>query len=275
MKLGLTLPSFVDDLEIPITVARVADASGVDAVFAYDHLFRTDRDGRKRPAVECFVLLGAVAAETVRVRLGSLVARATLRAPAVLTNALDTVQRVSGGRLIACIGAGDRQSRDEMETFGYDFGRVEDRVAALAAAVKSAGGRGYPVWVGGHAPTVGAIAAAHADGWNRWGGTPAQFERDLASLHAEVARNALEPERFVASWGGLVLIGADERAAEQKRLRLEPSPDVIVGGPEQVAERLRAYGAVGASWVVCAPLDSRDPENAAILGERLAPLLRD
>ena len=45
MKVGLTLPSFVEDPEIPIRVAREAEAAGVDGVFVYDHLFRLDREG--------------------------------------------------------------------------------------------------------------------------------------------------------------------------------------------------------------------------------------
>ncbi|MFZ4585470.1 MAG: LLM class flavin-dependent oxidoreductase [Acidimicrobiia bacterium] len=275
MKLGLTLPSFVDDPDVPIAVAQAADAHGVDGVFAYDHLFRYSRTGEKRPALECFVLLGAVAAETERVKLGSLVARATLRPAAVLTNSFDSVQRVSGGRLIAGIGAGDTESRDEMVTFGYEFGSVETRLVELESAVVSAQGRGYPVWVGGHARLVGDIAAEHADGWNHWGGTPAQFAQDLASLHAKVIDNDWEPERFVATWGGLVLLGESEADAEQKRQRIDPAPDVVVGGPERVAEALRAFGEAGAQWCVCGPADPTNPDNAAILGEVIAPLVRD
>ena len=47
-------------------------------MFVYDHLWRGDPPNR-RPALECFALLGAVAAETTRIGVGTLVARATLR----------------------------------------------------------------------------------------------------------------------------------------------------------------------------------------------------
>ena len=63
VRVGLTLPSFVEDPEIPIAVARAAEAAGLDAVFVFDHLWRGDPPNR-RPALECFALLGAVAAET-------------------------------------------------------------------------------------------------------------------------------------------------------------------------------------------------------------------
>src|SRR3954468_7208732 len=149
-QLGLTLPSFVEDPEIPIRVARAAEAAGVDAVFVYDHVFR-DAPTRRRPALECFTLLGAIAAETSTIQVGALVARATLRPPAVLAHSFDTVQRVSGGRVIAGIGSGDRKSREENESYGLDFGTMSDRVAALHDAVHATRGRGYPVWVGGRA----------------------------------------------------------------------------------------------------------------------------
>ena len=46
-----------------------------------------------------------------------------------------------------------------------------------------------------------------------------------------------------------------------------------MGGPDHVAEVLRAYGAAGAGWVIVAPVDSSDPDNAGVLGELLKPLL--
>ena len=265
VRTAITLPSFRDSPEPAIALARAAEAAGLDAVFVFDHLFRTNAKGR-RPAIEGFTLLGAIAAETSRVAIGPLVARATLRPPATLTHMFDTVQRVSGGRLIAAIGAGDHESRAENETFGLDFGTVDDRVIDLGAAVDAAMGRGYPVWVGGTYAPVRAVAA-RSDGWNRWGGTVERFAAEVRDLR-EWARG-----ECVISWGGLVVLGEDDTAALRKAERLNPSASAIVGGPERVAERLREYIAAGAEWIIVGPVDSSEPENAAIFGERVAPLL--
>ena len=174
VRLGLTLPSFRDDPAPALAVATAAEASGLDGVFAYDHLFRRAPDGTLRPALELLALMGAVAAETSRIAIGSLVARATLRPPAVLAQGLDTVARIAGReRVLATIGSGDEESRDEMERFGLHYGTVSDRVQALRNTVEKVRDRGYPVWVGGHDPAVRECAAAHADGWNRWGGSVA------------------------------------------------------------------------------------------------------
>ena len=263
---GITLPSFRDTAEPAIVVARAAEDAGLDAVFSFDHLFRTGKSGL-RPAIEGFTMLGAIAAETERIALGPLVARATLRPPATLAHSLDTVQRVSGGRLIAAIGAGDSESRIENETFGLEFGTVDDRCAALRDAVTAARGRGYPVWVGGSSARVRAIAAG-SDGWNRWGGTAERFAAGVEHVRS------LATGDCVISWGGLVVVGENDAAAEAKRARLDPPAGAIVGGPERVAEQLAEYVAAGAQWVIAGPVDSAEPENAAIVGELIAPLLR-
>jgi alkanesulfonate monooxygenase SsuD/methylene tetrahydromethanopterin reductase-like flavin-dependent oxidoreductase (luciferase family) len=265
VRLGIALPSFVDDPEIPIDVARRAEASGLDGVFVYDHLWR-DRPPPRRGAIECYTLLGAIAAETSRINVGTLVTRASLRPPAVLAAALDTAQRVSRGRLIAGIGAGDSESRAENEAFGLPFGDMNTRVQALIAAVRATHGRGYPVWVGGAASIVREVVAL-ADGWNSWGGTPARV-RDRAELVRAVAPDA------ELTWGGLALLGRDDAHAAAKAASRAVSDDVVAGGPERVAARLAEYAAVGIAWAILGPLDSTDPENVAILGEAVAPRLR-
>ena len=265
-RLAITLPSFRESPEPAIEVARAAEASGLDAAFVFDHLFRGGADGGRRPAIEAFTLLGALAVETTRIALGPLVARATLRPPATLAHLFDTVQRVSDGRLIAALGAGDHESAAENETFGLEFGSMADRVRALSESVDANSGRGYPVWVGGTSAAVRAVAA-RADGWNRWGGSVERFASDAAGVRAQASGAC------TISWGGLVIVGESDAAAERKAERLAPSAAVIVGGPERVAERLRAYADAGAEWIVAGPVDSADPENAAILGERVAPLL--
>ena len=195
INVGLTLPSFVEDPEIAITVARAAEDAHLDGVFVYDHVWRGDPPNR-RPALECFALLGAVVAETTKIKVGTLVARATLRPPAVLAHTFTTADRISGGRVIAGIGAGDTQSRAENEAFGLGFGTMVDRINALHEAVRATQGNGVPVWVGGRAAQVREIAAI-ADGWNGWGADPQSFAAQVAldsddRFRSEEASRAVE-----------------------------------------------------------------------------------
>ena len=232
------------------------EAAGLDAVFVFDHLWRGDLPNR-RPALECFALLGAVAAETTRIQVGTLVARSTLRPPATLANSLATAQRISGGRLLAGIGAGDSQSRAENEAFGLEFGTMGPHQGVARRGASDGGG--YPVWVGGRAAQVREIVAI-ADGWNGWGGTPDDLQRD-ADLVREIAPGA------VITWGGLILTGDSEGSAQDKAAARTIAPDVLVGGPARIADQFGEYVACGAQWVIAGPIDSSNPDNAAILGE--------
>jgi alkanesulfonate monooxygenase SsuD/methylene tetrahydromethanopterin reductase-like flavin-dependent oxidoreductase (luciferase family) len=270
VKLGLTLPSFREDVATSLAVAHAAEDHGLHGVFAYDHLFRRNAAGERRPAIEMFALMGAVAGATKRIAVGSLVARATLRPPAVLANGFDTLARILGAeRLLVAIGAGDGQSQEENEAFGLEFGTVADRVIALREAVDTTRDRGYPVWIGGSDPAVREVAAAHADGWNRWGSGVERFREQATNLSVAAARSP-----FTVTWGGLVVLADDDDAAAAKAERLGVGDRVIVGGPDLVAGALRAYVEAGAEWLMIGPVDSSDPDNARILGQEILPRLR-
>ncbi|HET7720943.1 MAG TPA: LLM class flavin-dependent oxidoreductase, partial [Acidimicrobiales bacterium] len=105
MLVGVTLPQFRHDADAAITVARRAEAAGLDGVFVFDHLWPMGQ--RMRPALHSTTLLGALAVETDRVVLGTLVARVGLVPDAVLVHTLVTLHRMTAGRLIAALGTGD------------------------------------------------------------------------------------------------------------------------------------------------------------------------
>ena len=259
-RIGLTLPSFVRDADEVFAVVAAAEAAGLDGVFVYDHLFRVAADGVHRPALEMTALLGAIAASSARLRVGVLVTRASLRPAALTAHTFATVHRVSGGRLVTAIGAGDKESMPENEEFGVGFGSLDDRVAELRDAVRATRDQGFPVWVGGLHPDVRALAAAEADGWNRWGGTIERFSAQATEVVTAAARDPFE-----CSWGGLVVTAADDDTAAAKAERLNARPGTIVGGVDTVAAALAEYVAAGADWVIAGPVDSRNPENAATL----------
>lgn len=273
-RLGLTLPSFRSEPGPVLAVAAAAETAGLDGIFAFDHLFRQRGDAvgaEPRPALELTTTLAAVAAETSRITVGSLVARATLRPAASLVAALDTAARIAPGRLVAGIGSGDEESDPENEAFGVS---TADRLERLEEAVNRAVGRGYPVWVGGWAPAARRLAATRADGWNGWGGSLGGFARRAAEVQEEAERAGRPAGAVECTWGGLAVLGADEMEAKAKLERLGGMrPGLVWGGPERVAEFLAAYAEAGASWVIIGPLDSADPDNAAVLGEAVRPLL--
>ena len=258
MKIGLTLPSFVRDIDVPLAVATKADRDGVSGVFAYDHLFRTGSDGARRPSIECFALMTAVARETKSVNVGSLVIRASLRPVAVVASSLATVAAIAGsGRLIAGIGAGDTESRAEHDAFGIAFPALDDRVATLRSAAIAASDAvaGMQVWVAGTHHKVRAVAG-EIGALNVWGVDVqrfASFARDLHAANADA----------VATWGGLVVLGDDDQHAHDRAAQMGAPRSATVGGAHTVARQLAAYRDAGAQWCVLAPIDASNLSNAS------------
>lgn len=81
-----------------------AEDSGFRTAWIADHLSGGVMNAPSMP--ECFAVLGALAASTKTIGLGSLVANVGNRHPGLLANAAATVQNISSGRFILGIGAG-------------------------------------------------------------------------------------------------------------------------------------------------------------------------
>lgn len=265
-RLGVTLPTFVDDPEILVGAAKAAEAAGVDGVFTFDHLYRVGSHGHD-PALALEPVLGALAVETERVSFGPLVARATVRRPAVLRSVLDTAHRIAPGRVIAGVGSGDHLSDPENAMFGLPRGGESLRLSALEATVECVHGRGYPVWVGGRSDRILATAAALADGWNTWNVSPGAFRLEMDRLLAACGVAQRKAGDLTATWGGLVEL------RESRWREAAERPDVLVGPFDRIAEVLRRYVDAGAGWLILAPLASADPEAPSVIVEVIAPLL--
>jgi alkanesulfonate monooxygenase SsuD/methylene tetrahydromethanopterin reductase-like flavin-dependent oxidoreductase (luciferase family) len=85
--------------------ALVAEAAGFDTAYVFDH-FAGDLLRGGSDMLECFSLLGAMAAATTTIGLGTLVVNVANRNPGVMANTAASVQAISGGRLLLGLGAG-------------------------------------------------------------------------------------------------------------------------------------------------------------------------
>lgn len=238
LKVGLFMPNWSGsfDGEQPrwpqtAAVARHAEEVGFDSLWVADTILV--RPGQEAPVGywECWSLLAALAAVTNRVELGSLVTGGSFRAPVLLANLANTVDEISGGRVILGMGAGEES---QYRHLGLDatgrYQRLEEALAITRALLQHGHadfvGRHYevrdaelplrgprangpPIMVGSY-PAPGArmrrIAAQYADGWNGWlafgTSSPEPSNRLASGSTRRVARSAGPRRRCGGAWPG-------------------------------------------------------------------------
>lgn len=117
VKLALSLPPFgrLADPSLLVEIAIAAEEAGIDGVFLWDHVYRPEHDPRE--ILDPWVVLGALALATERVRLGPMVTPLTRRRPIKLAREALTVDHLSEGRLVLGLGLGV-DSGGELSRFG-------------------------------------------------------------------------------------------------------------------------------------------------------------
>lgn len=138
--------------------AQAADEAGAGAVWVFDHLSGAVLRGDRM--LECFTLLGALAASTTRIGLGSMVANVANRHPGLLAVAAASVQAISGGRLLLGIGAGAAPGSAwaaEHDAIGLP---LRDRMADRHAAVNEALDVFDAMWSGDRDPSLAGFPVA-------------------------------------------------------------------------------------------------------------------
>jgi probable F420-dependent oxidoreductase len=250
---------------------------GFDSVWVADHLFLDLGRHGAPPGIfgsyDPLVVLAALARITRRVRLGTLVLCTPLRPVTVLAKALATLDVVSGGRLVAGLGAGWYEP--ELRAAGLALEPAAARLAHLEEACEVLrgmfGGGPYtfagahvravdarcrprpvqrphpPIWVGGRGDRLLGVVAGQADGWNAaWRWTPESYRERLRVLDAACADRDRDPATVTRSLGLYTLVGDDRRdlRARFDRLRELSPPGVMDGRSLEEWRRGRLVGTV-------------------------------
>jgi F420-dependent oxidoreductase-like protein len=141
IKVGLQIPNFTypgvapDQLfERVAEVAVAAESAGADTVMVMDHFYQLPLLGPpEHEMLEAYTLLGAIAARTRTVKLGTLVTGVTYRNPAILAKIVTTLDVISQGR--AFLGIGAAWFDMEHAGLGVDFPPVKERFERLEEAL--------------------------------------------------------------------------------------------------------------------------------------------
>jgi F420-dependent oxidoreductase-like protein len=312
IRIGLQLPSFTfpglpdDRLFDRITeIAVAAEDSGFDSFFVMDHFQQIGMIGPPEdPMLEAYTLLGAVAARTSRIKLGTLVTGVTYRNPALLAKIVTTLDVLSNGRAILGIGAAWNEK--EATEYGYEWPSTGERLGRLEDALRicramftqeraTVDGRHHrvrdalnfprPIQPGGPRIMVGGggerrtlrLVAQYADACNLFGDVDT-IRHKLAVLEGHCRDVGRDPAEITKTRLGTLVIAQtkDEAHSRVESLRaagLDPERirlGYIVGDPQAVCDQAQAFFDAGLDGLIFNMPAGTPPDVVALAGRTLA-----
>jgi probable F420-dependent oxidoreductase len=284
VMLGLNVSPSTSTNTDPVAYARRAEELGFQFISVNDHLHGEE------PRHETWTMLTWIAAATSTIQVATRVLAVPYRHPAVTAKMAETLDRLSGGRLILGLGGG--YSDEEFHAFGLGERSPRDKVDGLDEAIRIVRGlwshptftfdgrlyrtdaarvepkpeRRIPIWVGTYGPRALALTGRLADGWiptlelappER---IPAMRDRVLGAAR-EAGR---DPEEITCVYN--IDVRVDERADEP--------PSVVAGPPELLVQRLRGFLDLGFTAMNLFPVGPDQDEQAERLAREVVPAVR-
>ncbi|MEU8376817.1 LLM class F420-dependent oxidoreductase [Micromonospora sp. NPDC048894] len=291
--------------------AQLCEAGGFDGFLRADH-YRAmgDEPGLPGPT-DAWLTLAALARETSRIRLGTLVTSATFRLPGPLAVMVAQVDQMSGGRVELGIGAGWYER--EHTAYGIPFPKVGERFDRLAEQLEIVTGLwrtpvgetyswagehyqlvdapalpkpvqqpGPPIIIGGRGPKrTPDLAARYADEFNM----PFKSVEETAEAYDRVREACDRTGRagsgrapLVLSAGIVVAIGRTDAEAQRRAAPLHvksalPPEDPVVGSPAQLVDRIGEFAAIGATRVHLRLIELDDLDHLELIAAEVLPQL--
>lgn len=292
-----------DDL---LRVAKTAESAGYDAFFRSDHYLRMGAVSGRPGPTDAWLTLAALARETERIRLGTLMTAGTFRLPGPLAISVAQVDQMSGGRVEFGLGSGWYE--EEHNAYGIPFPTLRERfdryaeqleiVTGLWATPKggtySYDGNYYqftespalpkpvqdprpPVLIGGGGKKrTPLLAARHADEFNLpfvdIDTATAQFQR-VAAACDEVGRDSSE---LIRSIGLVLCVGRDETEIAERADAIGRDVDELrqnglCGTPQEVVHKIGTWRErTGITRIYLQLLDLSDLDQIDLVAEEVA-----
>jgi F420-dependent oxidoreductase-like protein len=268
-----TFPGVPDDrlFDRVLENAKAAEKAGFDLFTVMDHFYQIRGVGPETdPMLEAYTTLAAVAAQTSRIKLSTLVTGVTYRNPALLAKEVTTLDVISKGR--ALLGIGAAWNEDEHVGYGFDYPPIGRRMDRLEEAVQIARlmftqdrpsfeGKYYridralnvprPIQKGGPQILIGGggeqrtlrILAKYGD-IGHWFGAPVEeLKRKKGVFEAHCAAVGRDPSDVRLTLGVGVAIVENEQKGKAVLDKLPPERRAMSRAltPEQTAEFLRPF----------------------------------
>jgi F420-dependent oxidoreductase-like protein len=301
-----TEPQLGADYQTLRAVALASEELGFDAFFRSDHYLKMGAVSGLPGPTDSWATLAALAVETSRIRLGTLVTAATFRLPGPLAITVAQVDQMSGGRVELGLGTGWFEAEHTaygipFPPLGERFDRLEEQLAIITGLWTTPEGQTFsfdgahyqladspglpkpaqrprpPVLVGGHGTRrTPRLAARFADEFN----VAFQSVSDSAAGFARV-REACEaagryPDSMTFSVAQRVCCGKDEAEFRRRAAAIGEDPaDVrehgIGGTPGEVAAKIAEFAEIGAERVYLQVLDLSDLDHLELIASDVVP----
>jgi alkanesulfonate monooxygenase SsuD/methylene tetrahydromethanopterin reductase-like flavin-dependent oxidoreductase (luciferase family) len=266
----------------PVADAVRAEELGFDFVSANDHMHGPD------PRLEAWTMLSWIAARTSRIRVATRVLGVPYRNPAVVAKMAESLDRLSGGRLILGLGGGS--SDEEFRAFGLRVPSARDKVDGLSDAIRiirglwskpgfTWGGRVFhtdaadlspkpehriPLWLGTFGPRSLALTGRLADGWiPSHGHAPPEIVPGMRNRIITAALDAgRDPDEITCAYHiQLNLNGSGE-------------PGVLTGETDEIADQLVRFTKLGFSALSLVPVGSDRETQLERIAAEIIPAVR-
>jgi len=292
-----------------LAVAQATEELGFDAFFRSDHYLRIGGGSGLPGPTDSWVTLAALARETSRIRLGTLMSAATFRYPGPLAISVAQVDEMSSGRVELGLGAGWFEA--EHAAYGIPFpgvverfDRLEEQLAIITGLWETPAGQTFsfegtyypltdspalpkpvqrprpPILVGGQGPhRTPRLAARFADEYNTAFVSPEETGAAYGRVRDACAAAGRDPASLVYSAAQTVCCGRTgaevaRRAAAIGEQVAELEAGGLAGSPAQIVDKLGRFGALGASRIYLQVLDLHDLDHLELIAAEVMPQVR-
>src|SRR5271170_137007 len=302
MRNFTTYPEMPDPQAL-IAYAVKAEELGFDSVWVWDHIFLGVDP--PFPVIDSLTLLGAAAARTTRIKLGTGVLVLPLRNPVVLAKELSSLDLIAGGRLL--LGMASGWYKREFDAVGVPFnerGRIMDRNLEILRRLwteEQVDGeypphrlRGSnmspkpshlpPMLIGGYVDRVLKRAALNG-GWLTYFYTPESFAHSWAKVSSFAEAVGRDPADLLNANQLPIYVGPSRDAIEPAMMEWlgqewdyaawsqSTKNAAIIGTVDECVAQLHAQLAAGVQKLILIPYRYQ-PDQVEIIARYIIPRLR-